>query len=308
MALNTNKSGSYSDHIDSYLESRFLDRLVKTLHVVKFGKKKSLPAHGGNTIKWNRFTNFAADVTELSEAITPDGQSLASGAVSATVKQYGNYVTVSDWFQLNAINDTLLDATDLLAYQAALSLDSIARNELDVNGTQNYANGVANKAAVESGTVNIASADLRKIQKAFQVADVPSVGGSFKGILHPLMAFDLLSETATNSFVILAANTSNTAQEKGAIGNAYGIDLMLSTNVRADETETNTFGNIFLGGDAFGVVDIASAGLEIIRKPFGTAGTEDPLNQRATVGYKVSFVAKVLEAPRVQVLWAYNAG
>ncbi len=42
------------------------------------------------------------------------------------------------------------------------------------------------------------------------------------------------------------------------------------------------------------------------RKPQGSAGTEDPIDQRATIGYKYSYAAKVLEAARVQVLWAYG--
>lgn len=307
MALNTNLSASYSDHIDSYLESRFLDRLVATLQLVKLGKKKSLPAHGGPSIKWNRFTNFAADLTALGEGVTPDGQTLASAKVEATVLQYGNYVSISDWFQLNAINDTLLDATDLLSYQAALSLDSLVRNELDTNGTQKYTGANTTKAQVQSNTTEITSEDLKKILKAMRVANVPAMAdGKYTGVIHPLMEFDLLSESAANSFIILASQTSASVIEMGEIGTAFGIKLLRSSNIRADATEVNTYGNIFLGADAFGVVDVMTAGLEIIRKPFGAG--EDQLNQRASVGYKVSFVAKVLEALRVQVLWAYNAG
>ncbi|NIU85166.1 MAG: N4-gp56 family major capsid protein, partial [Candidatus Thorarchaeota archaeon] len=68
----------------------------------------------------------------------------------------------------------------------------------------------------------------------------------------------------------------------------------------------NTYGNIFFGAEAFGTVDISSMGLKMYRKPQGSAGTEDPIDQRATIGYKYSYAAKVLEAARVQVLWAYG--
>ncbi|NIU85167.1 MAG: hypothetical protein GWN64_17235, partial [Candidatus Thorarchaeota archaeon] len=97
---------------------------------------------------------------------TPDGLALSSTSVSATVEQYGDYVTITDWFQLNAINDTQLDATDLLAYRAALSIDTLIRNELRSSGTQNYTSTHTSQNAVETNTETISSADLRKIQKA----------------------------------------------------------------------------------------------------------------------------------------------
>jgi len=306
MALNPNVKASFADHIDSFLEKKFLSRLEATLHLAKFGKKKSLPAHGGNTIKWNRFANFSANTTPLVDGTTPDGLALSSSSVSATVNQYGDYVTITDWFQLNAINDTQLDATDLLAYRAALSIDTLIRNELRSNGTQKYTSTNASQNDVETNTTTITSADLRKIQKALKVANVPkAMGNDYVGIINPLMSFDLLSESAANSFVILAANTDNSAQMDGEIGKAYGIRLFESTNIGTD-TESNTYGNIFFGAEAFGTVDISSMGLKMYRKPMGSAGTEDPIDQRATIGYKYSYAAKVLEAVRVQVLWAYG--
>ena len=53
---------------------------------------------------------------------------------------------------------------------------------------------------------------------------------------------------------------------------------------------------LIFGADAYGVVDVAGSGaMETIIKPCGSAGTTDPLNQRSTVGAKVSaYAAKVL--------------
>ena len=46
----------------------------------------------------------------------------------------------------------------------------------------------------------------------------------------------------------------------------------------------------------YGMVDVAGSGaLQIIIKPHGSAGTSDPLDQRATVGAKVAaYAAKIL--------------
>ena len=310
--LNTAVRADFSDHIHSFLEKKFLERLVKELHLNKFGKKKSVPAHGGTVIKWNRWTNPTANTTALSDGVSPDGLSLTSTSVSATLAQYGQFVSTSDELQLIAINDTLEDAGELLGYGAALSLDTLARNELDANGTQRYADAGNNssKANVESGTDKMRSDELKIVLKAMRVADVPAFeDGLYRGIIHPLMEFDLLSETATSTFIVLMQNSITGGAkiaERGEIGTAFGIKLLRSTNIRADATSTNTYGNIFLGRDAYGTVDIENAGLKMIAKPLGSAGTEDPLNQRATIGYKMWYVPKVLEAVRSQIMWCYG--
>ena len=62
------------------------------------------------------------------------------------------------------------------------------------------------------------------------------------------------------------------------------------------DATTNTKGKLhktlIVGKDAYGVVDVnGSSKPEIIVKPVGSAGTEDPLNQRGSVGYTLAFAA-----------------
>lgn len=74
-------------------------------------------------------------------------------------------------------------------------------------------------------------------------------------------------------------------------------------NVKADMTVYPTGGSaggkpvystIILGADAYGVTTLED-NLETIVKPLGSAGSADPLNQRATMGWKAHFLAKILE-------------
>ncbi len=311
--LNTHVQTDFTDHVDTFLERKFLDRLVPERHLGKFAMPKKLKKQTGNTVKWNRWDNPSGSVTPISDGVSPDGITLTSGAITAIADQYGEFATTSDRLQTTAINDTMEDMTELLAFSAAQSDDFLARNELDTNGTQKFADGAfvgganVNQAAVEAGTDPLRSDELRGILKAFRVANVPTFSdGMFRGIVHPLMEEDLLAESAANSFVILASNTSNSIQEKGEIGIAYGIKLLRSTNIRTDGVSNNVYANIFLGNRAYGSVSIEGNGLEMIVKPLGSAGTEDPLNQRATIGYKFWQVYKMLETVRAQIIWAYG--
>ena len=57
------------------------------------------------------------------------------------------------------------------------------------------------------------------------------------------------------------------------------------------------FGTLFLGANAYGTTSIDGGGMETIIKPLGSGGTADPLNQRATVGWKAMKTAVRLVEP-----------
>lgn len=54
------------------------------------------------------------------------------------------------------------------------------------------------------------------------------------------------------------------------------------------------YSTIILGADAYGVTGLKE-NLQTIVKSLGSAGSADPLNQRATMGWKAHFLAKILE-------------
>lgn len=56
----------------------------------------------------------------------------------------------------------------------------------------------------------------------------------------------------------------------------------------------DVYSTLFLGADAYGVTEIEGEGLQQFIKQLGSAGTADPINQRATVGWKGSKTAERL--------------
>ena len=75
--------------------------------------------------------------------------------------------------------------------------------------------------------------------------------------------------------------------------------IVYSEDAGALDPETKTAMDVhsplIFGKDAYGVVDVAGSGaLQIIIKPHGSAGTQDPLDQRATVGAKVAAYTAVI--------------
>ena len=54
------------------------------------------------------------------------------------------------------------------------------------------------------------------------------------------------------------------------------------------------YSTLVLGENAYGTTEIEGGGLTHITKQLGSAGSGDPLNQRATVGWKATKAAKRL--------------
>ena len=64
----------------------------------------------------------------------------------------------------------------------------------------------------------------------------------------------------------------------------------------------DVYATLIMGDNAYGTTQLAGEGLQHIVKQLGSAGTSDPLNQRATVGWKASKVTvRLVEAFMVRI-------
>lgn len=56
----------------------------------------------------------------------------------------------------------------------------------------------------------------------------------------------------------------------------------------------DVYSTLIIAENAYGVTDVEGGGLETIIKPRGSGGTEDPLNQRSSIGWKALDAAEIL--------------
>ena len=73
----------------------------------------------------------------------------------------------------------------------------------------------------------------------------------------------------------------------------------------------DVYATILLGDNAYGTTELTGGGLQHIVKQLGSAGTADPLNQRATVGWKATkAAARLVEAfmVRIETASTFEAG
>jgi N4-gp56 family major capsid protein len=107
--------------------------------------------------------------------------------------------------------------------------------------------------------------------------------------IHPNVEFDLLNDTELKT--LMQYNANNKILQKGYVGEIHGCQIMKSTLVPTYTGQGSGGANVYpcllVAQHAFGIVDVAGKGkMEAIVKALGSGGTSDPLNQRATIGWK----------------------
>ena len=132
--LQTTLLPGLSAEMKTFYDMTLIDEATANLVHDQFGQKRPIPANGGKTIEFRKFAPLAKATTPLTEGVTPDGKSLTVSTITATISQYGDYITQSDVLELTALDNTILEATKLLGRQAGSTLDTVVRNVL-VSGT-----------------------------------------------------------------------------------------------------------------------------------------------------------------------------
>ena len=295
--------------VNNFYDRTMLMRAVPLLLHTKFAQVRDIPNKSGtDTIKFRRYTNLTAATTALSEGITPAGSSLSITDITATVLQYGDFITLTDVVTFETPDPILTETSQLLGDQAGDTLDQLCRNIVVAGTNVMFATGterndITAAAKLTSTLVRKAVRTLKRakakritrmINASTGISTEP-VAASYIGIVHPNTTYDLKTDSL---FVPIEKYSSNTTAMEGEIGKIDEVRFIESTNavVFTGEGDGNVdvYGTIIFGQEAYGISRISGQAMQNIVKPLGSGGSSDPLDQRQTSGWKATFVAKIL--------------
>lgn len=295
-AENTNvtTASGLSEEMKVYYSDYLIDNAVPKLVHDQFGQKHPIPKNGGKTIQLRKYSPLGKLTTPLQEGVTPDGQSLSVSVIEATVQQYGGYVTLSDMLLLTAIDNNLVQATKLLGAQAGATLDTIVREVLNGGTNAIFAGGKSARGDLTSTDV-LTVDDIKKAVRLLKTQNAEQINGSWVGIIHPDVAYDLTNDPAWKD---VKTYSDPTDMYEGEIGKLFGVRFVETTEAKiwakAGSGNRAVYSTLILGDNAYGTTEVTGGGLEHIVKQLGSAGTADALNQRATAGWKATKVAERL--------------
>ena len=259
----------------------------------QFAQKRPIPMNGGKTIEFRKFASLPKATTPLTEGVTPDGKSLNVTAITATVAQYGDYITQSDVLELTSIDNTIVEATKILGRQAGLTLDTVTRNVLQSGTNVTYCpkssgDEVTSRSGLDA-TCQLTVKVVQQVVAKLKGQNAPTINGKYVAIIHPYVAYSLMRDP---EWIDAHKYAQPDNLFTGEIGEIAGVRFVETTEAKV--YEGGVFGTLIMGANAYGVTEITGGGLQTIIKQKGSAGTADPLDQRSSIGWKAIKTAELL--------------
>lgn len=295
--VQTTVSDGLSAEMKTFYDMTLIDEATPALVHDQFGQKRPIPKNGGKTIEFRKFVPLAKALTPLQEGITPDGKSLEVNTVTATVNQYGDYVTMSDMLELTAVDNVIVEALKLLGRQGGATLDTVVRNILHSGTNVTYcpkvsADGAETEVTSREDLDESCQLSVKVVQQVvakLRAQNAPTIQGKYIAIIHPYAAYDLMRDP---EWIDAHKYAQPENLYEGEIGEIGGVRFVQTTEAKI--YEGGVFGTLFFGDGAYGTTEVAGGGLETIVKQKGSAGTADPLDQRSSVGWKGLKTAELL--------------
>lgn len=299
--LNASTSSTSGNNLAPEIKTYYSDYLIQLVEAQlvhdQFGQKRNIPSGNGKSIEFRQFTPLAKITEALVEGVTPDGQALDTSTITATVKQYGGYVVITDILDLTAIDNIKTEAVQLIGSQAGRSLDTVVREVLNGGTNVQYHEGerASRSAIIATDTLTVKA--VRAAVRTLKRQNAETIDGSFVGIIHPDVAFDLMSDP---TWVEWHKYTDNDAMFTNEIGKIANVRFVETTEAKIFEDaggstdKFDIYSTLIIAKNAYGTTNIEGGGLELITKQKGSAGTADPLDQRSTVGWKATKTAERL--------------
>jgi N4-gp56 family major capsid protein len=314
-----------ADAIKTQYERRLLTRALPRLVHGRWGMKARINKYGSYELR--KYGSLSAVTSELTEGTTPTEQSAPSLTLTTiTPAFYGAWLGHTDELEMQDFDPLVSEMSAILGEQAGVSADTLIRNNLTANATKDYSGSQSARTSLDSPTHDLAYVDFLKQMAALEAANaLPVDGNDFICVIHPDSWATLMNDaTFVNLFI---EESPDSALRSGYVGRILRCKIFVSSNAReyvdGGVSTTDVYSMLFIGREAYGTVGMAGIDpkvvdmgnekgkpmtgqrvkpVEIIAKQLGSAGASDPLNQRATLGWKMSFATSVLNSAWIRDL------
>ena len=226
-----NNETTLSNDMRTYYKDYLCDNANENLVHDQFGQKHPIPKGNGKTIEFRKYSPLPKATKPLAEGITPDGQELKVSTVSSTVSQYGGWVGIPDMLELTTIDTNMVQATEILGDQAGRTLDTVTREVLNGGTNVMYApivkDGVTTPVTARSSLTADAKLSVDIILRAAAKLKnnlAKPINGSYVGIIHPFVAYDLMRSEEWMDAHKYAAPENLFNGEIGKIGNVRFVE------------------------------------------------------------------------------------
>ena len=299
------------DVTQAYFSKKLLTRAKYRNYHARWAASSEIPAKEGKTIIMRRYLHLALATSPLAEGVPPAGKSVSLDDFQATLVQHGDFIALSDYAQWTQKDPILQHWTMLLGEQEGYTIDSVDRDTAVAGTTVVYANAAARTSLNEIVDFNDLDRAIRTLANNGAEKMLDGNGGStnentypvqpaWPAITLPDVMFDLqnvsgfkwaseykgAAEGEVGRYKQLAFFESPDPSSLGAGGKKFAGGGASSTLVKNTAGTADVYTILIFGQNGFTKVPLSGKTSSFYAKPLGSAGTADPLEQVATIGWK----------------------
>jgi N4-gp56 family major capsid protein len=188
----------------------------------------------GSSVVFSIYSDLAQATSTLTEAT--DVSSIALGnpnQITVTLNEYGSAVTTTKKLNMTSFNDVDTALADIIAYNAADSIDAVVAAVLTGAGNTNIIYGGSATTTNTIGTADkMQVTDIRQAVTELRTNKaLPRIGELYAAYLHPRQTADLRAETGTGGFQELSKYVDRTPFVAGAVGVIEGAFVVETPRV-----------------------------------------------------------------------------
>lgn len=118
----------------TYYDKKFIEWEKELLRVMQFAQLRPVPGNNGVTVQFTGYRPLDIVTTALTEGANPANNAFQARSITATVKEWGAVAKMSKLLELTKLDAGLEEQVNLMADQAARTLDYQAMLEICRNG------------------------------------------------------------------------------------------------------------------------------------------------------------------------------
>lgn len=236
---NVTTDNDLSVEMKTYYHDRLIDYAEPKLVHDQFGQKVPIPRNKGKSVEFRKYSPLPKATTALQEGVTPKGRKLKVTNLLSEIKQYGDYVELSDVLEMTAIDRNVEQATKLLGGQSGRTLDTITREVL-AGGTNkmfvpkknadNSTTEVLLRENVEADTCELTLDAIQVGVGKLKRMNAEPVDEDFVAIVHPDTTTDIKRDRENWIEIHKYANPENIYS--GEVGKYGGVRFVETTEAK----------------------------------------------------------------------------
>jgi len=228
-----------------------------------------------------------AGVAAITEGTNPTAVTWGASSFATGPAQYGILVQVSDLLVRNSAIEVIDNATKEVRAALARMVDTVIQTVVNAgsNGVI-YAGAKTTRATLGAADL-ITQADMVKAVsylRSSNAAGLKDFGGYYTAIIHPAVASDLMSNTATGAYLDVGRYTSVSELKEGKLGGFRGVRYLESAWQNYYASTVPVIPTTLVGQDSFG--------WGYFQEPTAilttTADSNNALNLYSSIGGKVT--------------------